>query len=210
MLDTIFLDNLWAVVGVWGLLYCSDYALTILCARMYHGGVDKHLAFESFELTPYYQNDVARLRWISPRFLLMLCVTSFLLGAVWILQSWSSAADFTKEVFRGVLGAFLFLELAVHVRHFRNLLLFTYIRRSRGVEGKVSYSSWLSYRSSAVDLAGFAVLYLVGFLLTDNWFFGGGSIRGGRLITSRFHPPLQAYWNDGMMEWWNGGNCSAK
>jgi len=25
-------------------------------------------------------------------------------------------------------------------------------------------------------------------------------VRGGRLITSRFHPPLQAYWNGGMME----------
>jgi len=176
MLDQLFLDNLWTVLGVWGLIYCSDYGLTIVCARMYQGGVNKHLAFESFELTPYYQKDVACLRWISPRFLLMLCLTSLLLGAAWGMQSRVSSSDYTRQMFRGILGSLFFLELAIHVRHFRNLLLFTYARRSLGIEGKVSYSSWLSYRSSAVDLAGFALLYLVGFLLTDNWFFGGGAI----------------------------------
>src|SRR5258708_24418110 len=46
---------------LWGLLYVSDYALTITCARLY--GRQKTIVFEgSYEITPFFQRDINSLR----------------------------------------------------------------------------------------------------------------------------------------------------
>jgi hypothetical protein len=55
----IFFSNLWPGLTIWSLLYVSDYAFTIVCARLYRSRVSEKLVFEgSFELNPVFQQDV--------------------------------------------------------------------------------------------------------------------------------------------------------
>lgn len=50
------------------------------------------------------------------------------------------------------LGMFLLLEVAVHLRHFRNIFLIHEIQKNGGADGQISYQKWFSYRVSAFEL----------------------------------------------------------
>ena len=57
------LTRLWPGLFVWSVLYVSDYALTLTCARLYRAGVSNKIAFEgSFEINPYFQADIDLLK----------------------------------------------------------------------------------------------------------------------------------------------------
>ena len=103
---------------VWGLLYISDYALTTVCARLY--GRQETIVFEgSYEIAPFYQRDIDSLRVVSPRFIFILVLTLGGLGFLWILNKSSPA----PELWQFVLGVLVGAQLAVHMRHLRNLVL---------------------------------------------------------------------------------------
>jgi hypothetical protein len=128
----------------------------------------------SYELTPFYQRDIDRLRHFSPRFFIMLAATTLfvLISRPFLLSSSNS----TTEGYLFILGGFFLLELVVHLRHIRNIASFSYLRRSRGVTGQVCFTKGLNYRLSAIDLTTFSLCYLLLFLLTDRWFFLGGTL----------------------------------
>lgn len=174
MLLDLLLDNVWPALLVWAALYISDYVLTLRSARLYQGGGNQHVVYEKgIELTPYYRGEIAALRSISPRFLFMLGFSCLLLWLVWFLsQLWGP----DSLLFEVVIGAYLLLEVSVHMRHIRNLAYFGYLKRSRGVSGKIEYSAWLTLQISTVDLAAFAILFLIVFWLTGRLFFAGGAI----------------------------------
>ena len=168
------IDNAWLAIGLWILLYISDYVLTIATARLYAGGADQHIHYEKgIELTPVHQRDVARLRWISPRFILILVLTS---GGLWLLWESLVASGYDRQMFAFVLGAWVLLEASVHMRHFRNLFTFCYLKHSQGVEGQIRYKTWFSYRMSAVDMLEFAGFYLFLFFLFGEQFILGGAV----------------------------------
>ncbi len=173
LLDWI-LDNVWFALLLWVSLYISDYALTLRSARLYQGGGNQHVVYEKgIELTPYYRGDIAALRGISPRFLFMLGFSCLLLWLVWFLsQLWGP----DSLLFEIVLGAYLLLEVSVHMRHIRNMAYFGRMKNSQGVSGKIQYSAWLTLQISAVDLTAFAALFLIVFWLTGRSFFAGGAI----------------------------------
>jgi hypothetical protein len=168
------IDNVWLALLLWMGLYISDYTLTLRSARLYQGGGNQHVVYEKgIELTPYYRGEIAALRGASPRFLFMLGFSSLLLWLIWFLgQLWGP----DSLLFELVMGAYLLLEVSVHMRHIRNLAYFGRMKTSQGVRGKVEYASWLTLQISAVDLTAFAVLFLVVFLLTGRLFFAGGAI----------------------------------
>jgi len=168
------IDNAWLAIGLWIMLYTSDYVLTITTARMYQGGANQHIHYEKgIELTPVHQRDVSRLRWISPRFIAILVLTS---AALWLLWESLVGSGYDRQMFAFVLGAWVLLEAAVHMRHFRNLFIFCYLKHSQGVEGQIRYKTWLSYRMSVVDMLGFAGLYLFLFFLFGEQFILGGAV----------------------------------
>lgn len=173
LLDWI-IDNVWLALLLWMGLYISDYALTLQSARLYQGGGNQHVVYEKgIELTPYYRGEIAALRKVSPRFLFMLGLSSLLLWFVWFLsQLWGP----DSLLFETVMGAYLLLEVSVHMRHIRNLAYFRYMKGSRGVSGKIEYSAWLTLRISTVDLIAFSILFLIVFWLTGRLFFAGGAI----------------------------------
>ena len=167
------LNNLWPGLAVWGTLYVSDYMLTIRCARLYQAEASKKLVFEgSFELTPYYQRDIDALKVVSPRFIGMLMLGELMLALAWFLAMRS-----LPELYHFCLGALVATQLAVHVRHFRNLFLFRAIAGTDAVRGRIEYSRPLVLRMSALELLAFSGLFAVLFAFTQSWFVLGGAVK---------------------------------
>jgi hypothetical protein len=181
-------ESLWLGVGFWVLLYVSDYAFTIACARMYRAGVRETITFEgSYELTPFFQKDIDRLRTFSPRF-----VAALLWGVSMLTLLWWLTRGIWPEAFQLSVGALVLPELAIHVRHIRNFVLFRQTLGGQGVRGHIEYSRFLSLRLSAFEILAFAGLFLVGFLGTWSYFLLGGAITclsmaGGQLRLARKH-----------------------
>jgi hypothetical protein len=156
---------------LWGLLYISDYALTIICARLYRQ--QQTIAFEgSYEITPFYQRDINSLRVVSPRFVFILLLTLGALGFLWKLNESSPA----PELWQLVLGALIGGQLAVHMRHFRNLILFRGINRADWVRGRIEYGRMGMLRASSWEALAFSGFYLMLFAFTGSWFILGGAV----------------------------------
>jgi hypothetical protein len=164
--------NPWYGVILWIFLYTSDYYLTLYSARGFRE--IGHFQFEgSFELTPQYQKDIDNLRPISRLHLILLVAYSALILIIWWFTRLSGFLEWTYPLY---LGMFLLLEVAVHLRHLRNIALIREIKKNGGVDGQVIYKKWFSYRISARELYIHATLFLIIAALTYSLFFLGGAI----------------------------------
>lgn len=162
----------WYGIILWIILYTSDYYLTLYSARGFRE--IGYSQFEgSFELTTHYQSDVDNLRPISRLHLILLFAYSLLILAVWWITRLSIYLEWSYPLY---LGIFLLLEVAVHLRHLRNVALIREIKKNAGVEGQIIYKRWFSYRISALELYIYATLFLFVALLTYSLFFLGGAI----------------------------------
>jgi hypothetical protein len=167
-----FLSSPWPGTIAWAFSYISDYVLTITCARLYRRNAASKIVFEgSFELNPIFQKDVDSLKLVSPRFLVLLVLTSTQIAISWALTIPSS-----PEAYAFVVGAFICLELAIHVRHITNLYLFSSRSAAEQMRGRIDYGRPLILRMSAVQILSFAVLFAVGLAFTGSWFFAGGAV----------------------------------
>jgi hypothetical protein len=181
-LSDFFFATLWPGLGAWTLLYISDYAMTVTCARLYQSGVNEKIVIEgSFELTPYFQNDIDRLRSISPRFIAMLLLSSSMLALVWFLEPESSLYEYA-------LGAMLLVELTIHVRHLRNLFSFRAMIRGEAVRGRIEYSRLYILHMSSTELWAFSLLFAFLSLVLQSWFLLGGAT--SCLVTAIKHRQL--------------------
>jgi hypothetical protein len=162
----------WPGLILWIILYISDYYLTLYAARGFKE--IGHIQFEgSFELTPQYQKDIDALRPVSRRHIIALVLSSLFLALIWWLTRLNFYLRLAYPLF---LGMFLLLEVAIHLRHFRNLGLIRAARKYGGIEGQITYKKWFSYLNSANDLYIMSALFLFIALLTFNQFFLGGAI----------------------------------
>jgi hypothetical protein len=192
-LREFFLSSPWPGVAVWCILYVSDFVLTVTCARLYKRAVAEKIVFEgSFELNPFFQRDIDSLSFVSPRFLAMLVLNAVLLVIIWALE-YDSLPDF----YSFVLGAFICLQLAVHVRHLRNLFLFRALRNTEVVRGRIEYTRPLILRLSSVEFLAFSGLYGLLFVFTKSWFVMGGAFAccltaGKHWWLARKHVPIKS------------------
>ena len=162
----------WYGVILWIILYTSDYYLTLYSARGFRE--IGHFQFEgSFELTPQYQKDIDNLRLVSRLHLLLLVVYSALILIIWWFTRLSVFLEWTYPFY---LGMFLLLEVAVHLRHLRNIALIREIKKNGGVDGQITYRKWFSYRVSASELYLHGTLFLLIAVLTYSLFFLGGTV----------------------------------
>jgi hypothetical protein len=160
-------------MAAWTALYLSDYILTVYCARLYEKRGRETIVYGgSYELNPAFQKDVDSGRWLSPRFILLLLASCGFLAIIWNQSrrppAWPAGYEFT-------LGAMLLLELAVHVRHVRNVVLFRFGLGSHGVRGRIEYARHLLYDMSAAELVAFGVMFAVAFLASGGPFLLGGA-----------------------------------
>jgi hypothetical protein len=164
----------WPGVILWIILYSSDYYLTIYSARGFRES--GHFQFEdSFELTPQYQKDINALKPVSKLHITLLILYSLLIIFIWWFTSLLLYFPWTYLLY---LGMFLLLEVAIHLRHLRNISLIREIRRSRngGIDGQISYRKWFSYRISASEFYTFSAFFLIIAVLSYSTFFLGGAI----------------------------------
>ena len=169
MILEFLLTHAWLAIGLWILFYCVDYLLTIKAARMYQAGANNHIAFAGgYELNPIFQKDIATLRRFSYRFFLLLLLFG---GILWLIYSTGF-----QEMFAFSLGLLIGIQLAIHLRHVRNLAVFYYACRSQGMIGKIQYEHWLSLRLSSIELFGYSVFFLFLFLVCANFFILGGAV----------------------------------
>ena len=167
----LFLDRLWPGLVAWTVLYISDYSLTIMCARLYQAGANEKMAFEgSYEITPYYQRDIDSLRRLSPRFF-----AALLLSLVWLVLVWWLANEIWPPMYAFGLGGLILLQLAIHMRHLRNLVLFRALVGSDAVRGRIEYPRRLMLRMSSHEGLAFSGLFAVVFMFTGSWFVLGGA-----------------------------------
>jgi hypothetical protein len=87
------------------------------------------------------------------------------------------------EVFAFMLGGLILIEMASMIRQLRFVILFNYMKNSRGLRGKADLSRRLSAILWFNELYGYTVLFFFGFLLTGSWFFLGGAFTC--LVTAR-------------------------
>jgi len=159
-------------VILWILLYSSDYFLTIYSARGFHE--IGHFQFEgSFELTPQFQKDIDALKPVSKRHIIVLLLYSLLIAFIWWFTKRLLFFPWTYLLY---LGMFLLLEVAVHLRHLRNVSLIREIRKGGGVEGQIAYRKWFSYKISASEFYLYSALFLIIAVLTYSPLFLGGAL----------------------------------
>ena len=162
----------WFGVILWIILYISDYYLTIYSARGFKE--IGHFQFEgSFELTPQYQRDIDALNPISRLHVILLILYSLVIIAIWYLFVYFLGLPWAYLLY---LGMFLLVEVAVHMRHFRNIFLIREIKKNGGASGQISYEKWFSYRVSAFELYLYFGLFLIVAALESSPFFLGGAI----------------------------------
>ena len=169
----LFWSSPWLGLAIWVALYVSDYYLTIACARMYQNGAKEVVRFQgSYEITPYFQKDVDRLGLFSSRFVVALFVAAIVLVLVWWLAQqlpWPGAYAF-------LLGSMIGQELAIHVRHIRNLTLFKAVLAGTGVHGRIEYARPTMLRLSATEFVAFSGLFLMGTIVTGSAFTLGSAV----------------------------------
>jgi hypothetical protein len=174
MVETLLTAHLWLSLPLWALSYLADYALTLRTAQLYQGQARQHFAFDgSFELTPYYQADIDRLRRFSPRFWLALGLSLLASALVWVL---SVVVLQLPAFYTFLIGALLLRQAAVLLRHARNLVLFRAVRDTSDVSGQVSYARPLVLAMSSAEFASFGLLYLALAVVTSSWFVLGGAV----------------------------------
>jgi hypothetical protein len=171
-METWLATSPWPGVTLWIILYISDYYLTLYSARGFRE--IGHFQFEgSFELTPQYQKDIDALTPVSRLHIILLVLYSLLIVFIWWFTRFLIYFPWTYLLY---LGMFLLLEVAVHIRHLRNVSLIREIRKNGGVEGQISYRKWFTYKVSAFEFYLSSILFLIIAALTYSLFFVGGAI----------------------------------
>ena len=173
-IETWLLSNLWAVIGIWVVLYVADYYLTILGAKLHAEGANQHIEFEaSYELTPQFQEDVDLLRMFSPRFLGYVALSSVFIVALWYVgHRWPEL----RAMFLFAYGGLVFRQLVVLTRHARNITLFHRLKDHTGIEGHLRYAQWLTLEISAVELLLMALLLLAAAVVAGKWTLYGAAL----------------------------------
>jgi hypothetical protein len=162
----------WIGIILWIILYISDYYLTVYSARGFRQ--IGYFKFEGgFELTPQYEKDIDELRPISRLHIILLILYSLIILAIWWVFVYYLGLPWAYLMY---LGMFLLLEVAVHLRHLRNIFLIRELKRDGGVDGQISYQKWFSYRVSAFELYLYFALFLMVAALELSPFFFGGAI----------------------------------
>ncbi len=173
--------SIWFILAAWGLVYLSDYYLTIYAARLMLGALRDHICFQgSLELTPVFQKDVDALRLLSPAFLVRWLISLSLLLVLW----WATGEIGAGWVFTALIGGLFLREAVVHLRHLRNIALAHLSKAPGSLQGHVEYSRSLSLKQSGTELLSFAAFYMALSVALGSWFFLGGAafcaLTGGR------------------------------
>jgi hypothetical protein len=173
MFEELIFQKLWIVLPVWLVLYLSDYYLTILGARYHKAGACEHITYGgSYELSPEFQSDVDSLRLFSPKLIRDVFVSSAVIIILWLISREKPEFIHFLKFF---IGGYILQEVAILVRHVKNIALFHFAKNHRGISGQLRYEYWLAYKLSGIEFFSFACVFLIVFIFTGSFSFLGGS-----------------------------------
>jgi hypothetical protein len=154
---------------IWAVMYMFDYSATLWFARLYRQSLNRHFTYEGgVEMNPVFEEEVAGLRLVSPRFLILLS----LMAAMLIFFGWLGPLAGNFEF---MVGAFLLLWMFIDLRHIRNLYFHLHLKnRPASVEGRIKQSYWLNQRLVSFDAFTFSIVYGLAWLANGQQFFLGG------------------------------------
>jgi hypothetical protein len=170
MIEAYLYERPWVAVVIWAVLYIGDYYLTIWGAKLYHA--QRIIEFEgSYELTPDFQEDIDRLRSVSPTFIIWL-----VMGAVALLVT-GYCLDGSPRLFGALAGFLILPEVWVWFRHTASILRARRLCSSDpGVSGHIVYSRANGYIESSIQIAGAAVFTSLAFAVSGSAFLFGGAL----------------------------------
>ena len=166
---------------IWAAMYIFDYGATIWFARLYKNSLAPHFAHEGgVEMNPVFEKDIAGLRVISPRFLVLLMILVAALVFFGTVEPGS-------ETFEFLIGAFLLLWTFVDLRHLRNIYFHWHLKvRPAALAGQIRQSYWLNQRLVAFDAFAFGVVCGLACLASGRLFFFGGFLVSTLLALRHF------------------------
>jgi len=169
MLISFLLVHPLLVAFVWAGMYIFDFSATLWLARLYQNNLARHFTHEGgVEMNPVFEKDIAGLRLISPRFLILLTVMTALLVFLGMLDPGGPDFEF-------VMGAFLLLWSFIDLRHLRNIYFYLHLKsRPAAVDGHIRQTYWLDQRLVAYDAFAFGVVCGIAGLVSERPFFLGG------------------------------------
>jgi len=102
-------------------------------------------------------------------------VTVLAIGVVTFYVTGRGLAESSPDFYSFLLGALILLQLTVHIRHVRNYILFRAMSTTDEIRGHLVYARPLMLKSSSIEIAMFAVMFAVLFILTGSPFVLGGA-----------------------------------
>ena len=178
MIDRVLFD--WAPVAIALVVGCffADYTLTHVGARASELVRDRWRVEGSYEMNPVWERQIDSRRWFGPRVLL---VPLALAGILSLLRLLAGLVDVYADpaYFALGVGTMLLIQAPVLMLHAANLQTFRLLADPTAVVGGIVYRRWFVYRQGIVYLAGFAVLWLLLWVPSQQAFFLGGVLSCG-------------------------------
>jgi hypothetical protein len=165
---------------IWVVMYIFDFSSTLWLARNYQNNPNRHINYEGgVEMNPVFEKDIAGLRFISPRFLILLTLMVAVLVFIGLTDPLGS--------FEMVIGAFLLLWVFVDLRHVRNFYFYALLKaRPQAMSGQVTQAYWLNQRLVAFDAFAYAAVYGLAWAASGRDFFSGATLVCALLAVRHF------------------------
>ena len=184
MIDQVLFD--WAPLAIAIVVACffADYSLTHVGARANERVRDRWRVEGSYEMNPVWERQIDSGRWFGLRVLLVPLALAAILGALRLLAGFFDVYADPAYFALGV-GTMLLIQAPVLMLHASNLQTFRMLADPSAAEGSIVYRRWFVYQQGIVYLAGFAVLWLLLWVPSQQAFFLGGVLSCG-LFARRF------------------------
>lgn len=173
--DSAFLFRPSVMMGVWMLIFSSDWLMDWWGARLYHDRVKHYCLFEKgYNLKALSAEELGHPSRILLRFLSELAITAL---ALWLLL-YSCRMYANWKFYELFCGGFLLLEACVHFRHVRNVALFSLTKPNSGLYGSLAVPRWITLRNSFIEFGMFGIAFLLIFFFDERNFFALGGVVG--------------------------------
>jgi hypothetical protein len=182
MIDHVLFDWAPVVIALVVGAFFADYTLTHLGARAAERVRDRWTVEGSYEMNPTWEGQIDSRRWFGWRVLVAPAAVAATLGAVRFLAGLDGEAFdpelliFDPAYFAFAAGVMLLIQAPVLMLHAANLQTFALLADPAAAEGGITFRRWVAYRQGTRYLAGFAVLWLVLWLPSQQAFFLGGAV----------------------------------
>jgi hypothetical protein len=173
MFTTLLTNSPWPGIVLALAFTLLDLALTIRERALYYVGAQELIAIQGqYRLDRPYQAGAGWRQFWTRRYTLLLAGTAAGVGAGWYIFT---RMNNLPEVYLFTVGGLVLFEFVENVRLVRFINLYRYALRKSGLRGHLEVQSWVTNNLFVIDQYAFALIFLLAFLASGEWFFLGGT-----------------------------------